>query len=230
MTSTRYAIYYAPAPGEPLWRRASAWLGRDAVADVRVRQPVLADFDAAALDRLCEAPRRYGFHATLKAPFALADGVRRADLFAAAEAFATRRRPFDIRLCPGALDAFLALRLAEPSHEMQDLHEACVRGFEALRAPSGAEERARRRRPGLTAAQEAHLAAFGYPFVFDDFRFHMTLTGPIADDAVRTRLLEAMQAHFADLDGPHRVDAITVFVEETPAAMFRVAARFPFQG
>ena len=43
--------------------------------------------------------------------------------------------------------------------------------------PPGAAELERRRKAGLSAAQEKMLLRWGYPYVLDEFRFHLTLTG-----------------------------------------------------
>ena len=60
----------------------------------------------------------------------------------------------------------------------------------------------------------------------DDFRFHMTLTGPVPDErqAAVTAVLQRRFASF--LDRPLAIDALAVFVESGPGADFYVAARF----
>src|SRR5215468_10868409 len=63
----RYAIYFAPAPESSLWRFGSATIGYNAASgrDIPATPPV--GYEHAVWDRLTEEPRRYGFHATLKA-------------------------------------------------------------------------------------------------------------------------------------------------------------------
>jgi hypothetical protein len=111
---------------------------------------------------------------------------------------------------------------------MQALHGACVRAFDPFRAPLSEPDLARRRKAPLTAGQDARLLAWGYPYVFDDFRFHMTLTSSIADPELAQRLLAALQAHFADFSGPHRFSGVAVFRQDSRAEPFRVLARFDF--
>ena len=67
----RYAIYYAPAPGSGLDRFGAALLGYDAFTGKDL--PFPEDILQAAPDwrGLTGDPRKYGFHATLKAPLSL---------------------------------------------------------------------------------------------------------------------------------------------------------------
>lgn len=226
--SARYAIYYAPPADTPLWRKGSAWLGRDAVTGAGLPRPILPglhDVDTAALTA---DPRHYGFHATLKAPMALAAGCAESQLLRSAEAFAAAMSPFEATVAPAELDRFLALRLQDGAARMSALHEACMRAFDPFRAPPTDLDRARRRRAPLTPRQEAQLERWGYPYVFEDFRFHMTLTSRIEDASVRARVLRALQAYFADLSGPHRFDGITVFRQPDRETPFDILERFAF--
>lgn len=229
MSRPRYAVYYAPPADSPLWRLASAWLGRDActgAALARPPTPALADLD---LGQITADPRGYGFHATLKAPFELADGVSEADLAHFTEAFAAAQTPFEAVIAPAALGRFLAFTLAAPCGSLQALHEACVEAFEPYRAPLSAHDLARRRKAPLTPAQDARLLRFGYPYVFEDFRFHMTLTGQIADEALRARVLESLTGLFAEVSGPHLFDGVAIFRQADRAAPFEVLVRAAFR-
>lgn len=225
----RYAIYYAPAADDVLWRMASAWLGRDAYdggALTRPQVPGLHDLD---LDALTAAPRGYGFHATLKAPFELIADRAEAELLAFAAAFARRQPAFEVPIAPAALGRFLAFRLETPSPQMDALAEACVKEFDTFRAPLSDHDLARRRKSQLTPQQDERLTTWGYPYVFNDFRFHMTLTGAIADDAVRARVLAALQEHFAEIPRTHRFDGVALFKQERRDGPFNVLQRFAFQ-
>jgi len=227
--SIRYAVYFAPAAGGPLAEKAAAWLGRDAYSDTarqRPSFPALADLD---LDALTADPRGYGFHATLKAPFELAAGRSEAELVAFAETFAQGQHSFVADIAPQALGRFLAFRLTGSSVAMEALHAACVREFEPFRAPLSEFDLARRRKSPLTAEQDERLVAWGYPYVFDDFRFHMTLTNSIKDEVMRERVLAAMVDHFAPETGLYRFDGVAVFRQASREAPFVVAARFPFR-
>lgn len=228
--SARYAIYYAPGPEEELHARASAWLGRDAItgeALARPDVPALSDLD---LDALTADPRHYGFHATLKAPFELASEKTEGDLVDAFHAFAAGEPAFSASIAPQGLSAFIAFRLTAASPAMTALHEGCVRAFEAYRAPLGEADLARRRKAGLSPVQDERLLAFGYPFIFEDFRFHMTLTGAVRDDALRARITAALTAHFASVSGLYRFDRLSLFKQDARGEDFHIIAQTALAG
>jgi hypothetical protein len=226
--TARYAIYYTPPADDVLTRRAAAWLGRDAFTGAPTARPSLPGLEGLDLDALTEDPRGYGFHATLKAPFELSAGASQAALLDFADRFAMRWAPFEAAIVPAAVGRFLAFRLDGPSPEVQALHDACVREFDPFRAPLSDFDLARRRKGQLTAEQDAKLLAWGYPQVFDSFRFHMTLTNALHDPATSERLLAALTAYFADIPARHRFGGVAVFRQEDRAAPFRVLARFDF--
>lgn len=217
--SARFAVYFLPEPGSALARLGDSWLG-DA-------PPPVPGVTPERLRALTASARHYGFHATLKPPFALRAGTTADRVLAEVRAFAAAREAFDLRLRLASLDGFLALVPAEPSPAMQALGDACVAAFEPFRAAADAAE-VERRRVGLSPRQEDHLARFGYPHVFEDFAVHMTLTERLAEPdlatvraALRTITAEAVAA-------PARVGAVAVCVQEDRSAAFRLGARCPF--
>lgn len=230
MSEPRYAIYYAPAPESPLWTFGSAVLGYDAATGEP--QPPLAPAEVPAADwrDMTASPRRYGFHATLKAPFRLADGATEDDVIAAGKALARRRRGFVLpELAVVDLDGFVALAPVEPSGPLDALAAACVEGFDPLRAEPGEEELARRLRARLSERQRAALMRWGYPYVFEDFHFHMTLTGQLPPE-VSPAIVEGVSDLYAEHVGSAetKVDAVTLYVEEEPELGFRIVERFVF--
>jgi putative phosphonate metabolism protein len=227
---TRYAVYFAPPPGHPLKRLADAWLGRDPDRDERVSLPIVAGIEPERLQEITASPRHYGFHATLKAPFALAEGVEAVGLLGDVEAFAATRRPFKIRLKVDSLAGFLALVPAEPTTAADELAAACVEEFDRFRAPPTAEELQRRAPERLSERERQHLERWGYPYVLDRFRFHMTLTGPL-DEPERGQVKAILEHALAPvLAEPLPVDQLALFTQTHQVAPFRVVARFPFQG
>lgn len=230
MSAPRYAIYYAPAPESPLWTFGCAVLGYDA-ATGEPRAPLAPD-GVSPVDwaRITEQPRRYGFHATLKAPFRLAEGATEDDLIEAGHAFGRKRRGFELpALSVGEIESFVALQPDEPSEPLDALAAACVEAFEPFRAAPPPEELARRLEAPLTERQRAALGRWGYPYVFEDFHFHMTLTGSLAP-GLAPPIVQGLSALYADHVGDARtqVDAVTLYVEEDPAQGFRIVDRFVF--
>lgn len=231
MSAARYAIYIAPSPDTALWRFGSEVLGYDAANGLALPGFALPGIDSAAWAAQTARPRSYGFHATLKAPFRLANGATPVQLVDALDDFAARRLAFDLGpLTVTSLKhgdgGFVALTPLRPSAELVALEEEVVQGFDHFRAPITAAERAARRPEQLTEREVAHLDRFGYPHVLEDFQFHMTLSGfvPSPDD-LADLLAEAMAnrigtAHLF-------VDALTVFEQPAPGAAFRIMHRAP---
>lgn len=229
MSAPRYAIYYAPATDGPLWAFGSAVLGYDAATGedlVPTAPPGCEELDWPALTA---EPRRYGFHATLKAPFELAAGRTESQLRGFAQHFAAACRPVALAgLDVVALGRFVALTPSEPSQGLQKLAFDMVQAFEPFRAPLRAMDLERRLKTPLTPAQRAYLEAFGYPYVGDEFRFHMTLTGPLpAEDVVPVRAALA-RAHASALPaGRVAIDRIAVFSQATRDSRFRLIDMIP---
>jgi len=228
VTGARYAVYFAPAEDSALNRLASRWLGRCAYTGTRYPPTGVGEITPAAQEEITAEPRRYGFHATLKPPFRLPQGRTATELLTAVESFAAARPRI---ILPGLrvarLGRFLALVPERASPELEALAADCVVTFDRFRAPPGEAELARRRSRDLTRRQEELLLAWGYPYVMEEFRFHMTLTGPLAPETGES-VLPALQETFDPVCGTSFVlDALTVFGQFDPAGDFRVVARYP---
>jgi hypothetical protein len=220
-SSVRVGIYYAPATLDPLWQRGVAWLGRDPDSNLPCRQPALPDIAAITAE-----PRGYGFHATLKPPMLLAADATREALLGEVRQVAASVPAFDLPpLAVRPLAGFLALRESEPSTALQALADAVTAGLDRFRRPPGEAELARRRSAGLTAAQDANLVRWGYPYVFATWLFHMTLTRRL-DEAEAALYRPAADGWFADaLRLPRRVAELCVFVQADAGAPFTLAER-----
>lgn len=222
--ATRYAIYYAPALQSPWWRFGAGWLGRDEAADAALPQPELPGWPPARFAALTAEPRRYGFHATLKAPFRLRDGASEALLLRRLAALASTLRSVPLEpLTPALLDGFIALVPAMPHPAINALAAQCVLALDDLRAPLMQEELARRRPEQLDDVGRRLLAQYGYPHVLARYRFHLTLTGPVTPREADTLLPHAQAAVDALQDrgvDPLRLDRLCVFRQRHPGAPF----------
>jgi putative phosphonate metabolism protein len=227
--SRRYAIYYAPPPGSDLGAFGRRWLGRDHVTGEPVEPLKLDDIDAAQHMEITRSARHYGFHATLKAPFELAVGKETEELYARARLFASAREKFETPpLEIAKISRWVAFVLSSSSEAMNELAADCVRDFEDFRAPLSDVDIDRRRRSGLSPRQDEQLLAFGYPYIFDDFQFHMTLAGPmesVQQEKVH-HILQAVSPPFEQ--HPFIVDAIAIYEQPSRDLPFIQTARLPF--
>jgi putative phosphonate metabolism protein len=225
----RFAIYFVPAAASALYRFGTAVLGYDCYTGAgvaRLRDAGLTETEWAALTA---EPRTYGFHATLKAPFRLADEFDRADLLSHVRTLAA-----SIATVPtfepavALIGGFVAIvpRIASPA--LDRLAADCVTAFDRFRLPMTAQETSRRAASGLSKRQTANLDRWGYPYVFEEFRFHMTLTGRIDLDR-RAAIHALLQNRFAQACGnePIRLDRIAVARQDHANAPFRVIGHAP---
>ncbi len=227
MSGARYAIYFVPPPEGPLYRFRAAAIGYDCYSGAPV--PVFSGAELIEAERrdLTTEPRRYGFHATLKPPFRLRDEFSERDFIVEFHRIALScRPPFRFPASIALLGGFAAFLPSAPTPSLPRLADACVRGFDPFRAPPSEAERARRLASPLTGRQREHLDRWGYPYVFEDFRFHMTLTGRIPPDR-RDAVLAFLNAAFACMPVPGEiaVDAITLLRQDRADAQFRVIER-----
>lgn len=229
MKSPRYAIYFVPAADTALYRFGAAALAYDCFAGVDIPTFDALPVDAGAWHELTAGPRRYGFHATLKAPFGLAAERSEAELVAAFESFARDLDVFPtvdpvVRL----LQRFVAIVPAGETAALRELAASCVTRFDGFRAPLTEADRRRRLAAHLTAQQIAHAERWGYPYVFDEFRFHMTLTGALAPDR-QAPMLSYLRDGFSRCCGerPIPIDRLALLRQDSPDARFVVIAYAP---
>lgn len=215
----RAAIYWAPELDDPLHAAGSAWLGRDAETAATLPQPRVEGLHAITAD-----PRGYGLHATLKPPFHLAQGYPA--FIRDAQAWADGMAPFPLPpLAVQDLKGFLALRESAPCPALHALADAAVSALDAHRAPPSRDELARRRMAPLTPRQEALLERWGYPYVMEEWRFHVTLTRRLSPDEA-ARIGPAAEAHFDGIAGrPRKVETVCVFTQAASGAPFLLAER-----
>jgi len=205
----RYAIFYT-APAGALADAGSAWLGWNSAAGQAVPHPYVG----LDLPQITATPRKYGFHATLKAPFRPAAGMDEAVLIRELETFAQATPQVVLDgLAVQVERGFVALRPVGDETALRDFAGACVRDLDHLRAPLTEADIARRRKAPLTDRQDAQMLEWGYPYIFDDFHFHMTLSGPLGA-AQAGPVIAAAQDYFAPvLPQPFVIDAVTLLGE-----------------
>lgn len=225
---TRYAVYYTPEADSDLARLGAAWLGWDTQAGTTAAHPDLAGLPLPLAD-ITTTPRKYGLHGTLKPPFKLADEQTEQALADALAAFCAGRAPVLLDgLAVARLGGFLALTPLGDVAALSALASAVVTAFEPFRAPLTDAQLAKRRAAGLSDRQEALLTRWGYPYVMEEFRFHLTLSGKLGAGA--DRVAEVAQAYFRPaLPTPYPVTGLSLCGEDTDGR-FHVIHRYTLSG
>ncbi len=224
----RYAIYFTPPIHDPVSIAAASWFGRNVYSGEAVERPSDIGLSSQELAFYTAVPRRYGFHATLKAPFHLHPDMTEAALLKTLMQFAGSVTPFEMpRMEIARLGDFYGLAPVCPSDAMQLLAASVVQMFDEFRAPLSEAEIERRNPDGLTAPQFANLYRWGYPYVMDEFRFHMMLTGPRSER--NAPALEAALRNVFEplLCAPMRIASLALFIEPEPGAPLRVHSQHP---
>jgi putative phosphonate metabolism protein len=223
----RFAIF--AVPDGAFLDAGAQWLGWDSVAGVERAHPQVAGLPTPT-EALTRTPRRYGFHGTIKPPFRLSPGRTAEDLSQALQALCAGIPPvvvpaLDVRRKGG----FVAIVPPAPVEGLTDLAARTVRDLDPFRAPAPEAELARRRKHGLTVRQEEMLVRWGYPFVMEEFRFHMTLTGRMDhDDAEHVAATLAM--YFAPvLPKPYILRSLCLMGEDD-AGRFHLIERHNLSG
>jgi len=220
----RAALYWAPERTDPLCAAGNAWLGRDAESGAAVPQPALA-----GIETITDAPRLYGFHATLRPPMHLSTGWD--DVVDTAERLATSLQPFDAPpLMVTDLDGFLAIVPASRSPALQALADACVRATDPHRLQPSPTELARRRAAGLSSEEEQLLQRWGYPYVMQRWRFHMTLSRRLSPPDIAAWRKTADDHFAAALASPRRITHIAMFTQRAPETPFLITHRLKLGG
>ena len=228
MSFERYAIYLLPDTGA-LADFGAAWLGWDARTGEATAPPYLPDLPMP-LNEITATPRKYGFHGTIKPPFRLAPGQTEAELRTALRDFATHQTALSLeRLELAQLGRFLALIPVGDTSELAALAADTVRQFDRFRAPLNDAELARRRQSRLTPQQDALLQQWGYPYVMEAFRFHLTLTGKLPK-AKATALKDVLAPVLTPiLPAPFAIGSLSLMGEGSDG-MFREIERVPLTG
>ncbi|MCW0001674.1 DUF1045 domain-containing protein [Pararhizobium sp. YC-54] len=224
----RYAIYFTPSLYDPLSVAAASWLGRNVYSGEAPEAPSIAGFSRQELAFHTAVPRRYGFHGTIKAPFHLHDDTSEPALLKSLMHFASTMSPFEIpKMEIARLGEFFGLVPSVPCEQMNHLAACVVQALDEFRAPLSDIEIERRDPDRLTAPQFANLHRWGYPYVMEEFRFHMMLTGPVNAN-LNARFEAALRDFFEPVIAePLKISSLALFIEQEPGAPLRVHSQHP---
>ena len=224
----RYAVYFAPGKASGWQRFGTHWLGRSEFDHQLLPLSALEDITSNQLKELTRVPRRYGFHATLKAPFHLATGIEASELTDRMAKLARKLRPLPLgEMTVVTLGNFVALVPAAAVDGLHALAEACVSELDDLRAPLAAHEFSRRLKEPLDARATELLKRFGYPHVLERFRLHFTLTGQVtAPEAARVTRVVTAPIERLNRQEPLVLDRLCLFIEPAADSPFLRIADF----
>ena len=223
---SRYAVYFLPDGG--FYRLGADWLGWCSRQGAVRMHPELAGL-SRPIAQITDTPRKYGFHATIKPPFKLAKGQSAHDLAARFRELCKATSRVEIPVLEiRRLGGFVAAVPASHNPALQELAATMVKGLDPFRAPASEAELAKRRSANLTPRQEEMLAVWGYPYVMEEFRFHMTLSGRLPQEDI-ARWSERVQAHMPDLPAPFALDQIALCGERADGR-FELLHRYALTG
>ncbi|MGE7367943.1 DUF1045 domain-containing protein [Neorhizobium sp. NPDC001467] len=224
----RYSINFTPPAHDPLTLGAAQWLGRHVFSGAALDHPALRGLSIHDIAFNTALPRRAGFHGCLRPSFRLAPGTSEQELLRELMRFAGRHQPFTLpQLEVVRIASQFALAPVIPSQAMHLLAGAVVTEFERFRLPMPDDEIERADPGNLSAGQFANMLRWGDPYVMDEFRFHMMLTGPLAP-ADLGRFETALRSYFSPLlCDPVEVTNLALFVETEQGAPLTVHSLHP---
>jgi len=221
----RYAIYYIPRPGTALAAFGRSWFGR-ANDGATLQAFSTMGLPSSGFAKILSMPGRYtGLHAIFRAPFALRDGVGLEDLKARLVTFAARRKavetgPLTLARC----GRYLVLRPIEPMPAFDWLAAQCVNAFEDFAADPNDEDSDDHRH--LSPYQRLLLKSFGHPHVMSEYRFSITLTGPL-DTSHLERVAQALWPVIDDICAEGvTVDGLSLFGDTGGRSPMRMIGRY----
>ncbi|MFT6558920.1 DUF1045 domain-containing protein [Sneathiella sp.] len=223
----RYAIYYAPKFDTPLSEFGNSWLGRDPFTGLMIPRPQIPELSFQQIQDLTRAPTHYGFHGTLKPPFFVKPDVDQRHLEEALMGLAEQLSAVEVGpLTLKIIGDFMALCPTGDLTALNVLAASCVKELDNFRLPLSQEELEYRRRKTLSDRQEENLLSWGYPYILDDFRFHLTLTD-ILDESEKEPLVEILERETEDLRRPPFIlDQLCLFGDPGNGSPFRLIRRF----
>ncbi len=221
----RYAIFWLPPAESALAAFGREWFGI-CPEHCDVGPPATFGLSADLAAEAIARPRRYGLHGTIQAPFRPAEGVTTQMIAQTLRAFCARRTAHETAaLRIERLSQHLALIPEGRTARLDWLAAETVTHFNAFRAPLTEADLARYPSEHHSARQIQHLHDFGYPYVLSDFRFHITLAGPLPPESL-DQVEHALAPRVEPLIGaPLRIDSLSLLGEQDQATPFRLIER-----
>ena len=223
---SRFAIYFVPPESNDLTRFTASWFGWDVYKGIKVDYPVLHNLNYD-IKEITNTPSKYGFHGTLKAPFSLVPNKTIDDLKLSLSMLSRSIKKFLIpSICLREISGFIAIVPTVQNQSINFLARKCLEGLDCFRDAEPPEILNKRRSAGLSSSEERHLLKWGYPYVLDDFRFHLTMTGKLTPKVSKNVFSVLSSELQAALNAPLPINKICLFGESNINGQFEVIDEF----
>jgi hypothetical protein len=169
-------------------------------------------------------------HGTLKPSFELSPHTTEQELLTVATLVCRGLAPLKLpALELGEIANIVSLVLEASSVELENFATYCVRAFDGYRRALTPDQEEVFRKNRLTVHQEQMLEHWGYPYVNEEFDFHISLTDPIPDERERHRVKDVLEGIAAPvLRKPLIMRELAVFKQNGTQESMSVIARIPF--
>ncbi|MDR2349246.1 MAG: DUF1045 domain-containing protein [Deltaproteobacteria bacterium] len=214
----RLAVYFVPEDDSPLGIFGGRLLGRLPRAGTPVERASFPGPRGRGFERSAEKAGRYGFHATLVAPFV--PRVSEKTVANALKEFSKTRETIRMpglapKIMPGRFAALVPGDAVPES--LGKLEKALVETMDEFRDKSVPPKD----RGPLTERQKILMKKWGYPRVLGEFRFHLTLAGDVDENFFRL-VGELMTPAVLE---PFAIDSLSLSRED-PDGIFRLVGSF----
>ncbi len=226
----RYAVYFVPPADSVLYRFGASLIGYDAYSGQSLPFIDGIEAEVQGWKRFTTDPRKYGFHATLKAPLSLAPGKTEDELVAAVRDVAQTPRAIPV-IAPAVrnIGSFIAIVPDVPCPALHAFADDCVTAIDDFRAPLTAADRERPQRVGPDRAAGRISGPLGLPLRVRGIPLSHD-TGRLSPAERRAHVTRILQRRF-DALALHSIsiDRLALFRQIDAHSGFTIIAHWPLQ-
>ncbi len=223
---SRYAIYYVPPESDHLTKFAASWFGWDVYQGIRVNYSELSNLNYD-IKEITKKPCKYGLHGTLKAPFSLAKDRTIDELRLSLSRLSSSIKKFEIPFISlRKISGFIAIVPTTQNKKLNFLAKKCLQELDCFREVESLEILNKRRSVELSSSMKQNLLKWGYPYVLNDFQFHLTMTSKLAPK-VSENVFSVLSSELSSvLNSPLVISKICLFGESKIHGKFKVIEEF----
>lgn len=178
----RYIISFAPKSTSMFWKLGALWFGYDASRNAYTKNTLVPGMPKEHHDAAVTTARRSGFNIILTGPFQLTAGMPEELLKTTISLYCQSLST----LQTGPLSIIetahkLSISAQEISPQVQKLADDIVLEFNAFRLPANPLPEDSPIRAALTPGQLKNLIEWGQPYIFEELKFQIPLTGRLPE-------------------------------------------------